>query len=118
MFFFAKGVQKAVVQPVFPPLPKLETNRDNGKSARVFWRGYSLSGKLNRILYKGADDFRPIVDDPALWGYSCTYFAFVGAGGEVSVRVFWGALFCFAFNMYLPFQLMPDEGEGDVGIIG
>ena len=21
-------------------------------------------------------------------------------------------------NMYLPFQLMPDEGEGDVGIIG
>ena len=85
MFFFAKGVQKAVVQPVFPPLPKLETSRGNGKTAPVAGTLYSLSGQLNRFLYKGADDFRPIVDDPALWGYSCTYFAFVGAGGEVSV---------------------------------
>ena len=118
MFFFAKSIQKAVVQPVFPPLPKLETSRGNGKTAPAAGTLYSLSGQLNRFLYKGADDFRPIVDDPALWGYSCTYFAFVGTGGEVGVRVFLGALFCFAFNMYLPFQLMPDEGEGDVGIIG
>ena len=90
MFFFAKSIQKAVVQPVFPPLPKLETSRGNGKTAPVAGTLYSLSGQLNRFLYKGADDFRPIVDDPALWGYSCTYFAFVGTVEKYASESFWG----------------------------
>ena len=116
MFFFAKGVQKAVVQPVFPPLPKLETSRGNGKTAPVVGTWYGLSGQPGSFLYKSADYFHPAADDVTLGGYSCADPAFVGSGGEVSVRFLRSAFLRFSFDMYLSFQLMPNEREGDVGI--
>ena len=52
----------------------------------------------------------------ALRGYCCADPAFVGSGGEVSVRFLRSASLRFSFDMYLSFQLMPNEREGDVGI--
>ena len=111
-----ESILETVVQPAFPSLPEFEAGGGDGKTAPVVGTWYGLSGQPGSFLYKSADYFHPAADDVTLGGYSCADPAFVGSGGEVSVRFLRSAFLCFPFNMYLSFQLMPNEREGDVGI--
>ena len=111
-----ESIFETVVQPAFPSLPEFEAGGGDGKTAPVVGTWYGLSGQPGSFLYKSADYFHPAADDVTLGGYSCADPAFVGSGGEVSVRFLRSAFLRFSFDMYLSFQLMPNEREGDVGI--
>ena len=102
------------MQSAFTSLPELEAGGGDGKTAPVVGTWYGLSGHPGSFLYKSADYFRPAADDVTLGGYSCADPAFVGSGGEVSVRFLRSAFLRFSFDMYLSFQLMPNEREGAV----
>lgn len=83
---FLKYILNAVVQAAFPPLPEFEAGRSYGQNQP------QLSGRLFHVppacdlFYESPHNLHTTTYHPALRRNPCTYLAFIGSAGKVSIR--------------------------------
>ncbi len=114
---FLKYILNAVVQAAFPPLPEFEAGRSYGKTTPVVGTSDFMSRQLEDLFYESPHNLHTTTYHPALRRNPCTYLAFIGSAGKVSIRRLVEAFFGFTFNVYLSFQFVPYKREGNIWVI-
>lgn len=114
---FLKYILNAVVQAAFPPLPEFEAGRSYGKTTPVVGTSDFMSRQLEDLFYESPHNLHTTTYHPALRRNPCTYLAFIGSAGKVSIRHLVEAFFGFTFNVYLSFQFVPYKREGNIWVI-
>ena len=96
---FLKYILNAVVQAAFPPLPEFEAGRSYGKTTPVVGTSDFMSRQLADLFYESPHNLHTTTYHPALRRNSCTYLAFIGSAGKVSIRHLVEAFFGFPVNV-------------------
>ena len=114
---FLKYILNAVVPAAFPALPELEAGRSYGETPPVFGTWDFLCRQDEDLFYESPHNLHTTTYHPALRRNPCTYLAFIGSAGKVSIRHLVEAFFGFTFNVYLSFQFVPYKRERNIWLI-
>ena len=103
MAVWLKGIYYAIMKPVGPTLPELDTFGNDGIPAPVSRTLHFFSNPTSCLSNESSYKLHTAADGLTLWGYTSYDPAFIRAFFEILIRFIRGDFFSRTFDMYLPF---------------